>query len=154
MSETPPSPTPTADTGRVSPTGYAHVRITVTDIARSRAFYDAVFGWDVAFEVPADADEATREQLGFLYDGVIYAFAGGLFGLRPVAPGDDAFDPDRVGLDHVSFTVSQRSELDAAVEVLDRLGVAHEPVKDVGNFSILELKDPDGIALELTALTG
>ncbi|GAA2034706.1 VOC family protein [Pseudokineococcus marinus] len=148
------SPTPTEHLGRVSPTGYAHVRVTVTDIARSRAFYDAVFGWDVAFEVPEDADEATREQLGFLFGGVIYAFGGGLFGLRPVAPGGDRFDEDRVGLDHVSFTVAQRSELDAAAEVLDRLGVAHEPVKDVGGYSILEFRDPDGIALELTALTG
>ncbi|MEJ5915738.1 VOC family protein [Pseudokineococcus sp. 1T1Z-3] len=154
MSHATASPTPTADSGRISPTGYAHVRVTVTDIARSRAFYDAVFGWDVAFEVPADADDATREQLGFLYGGVIYSFAGGLFGLRPVAPGDDAFDPDRVGLDHVSFTVSRRSELDAAAEQLDRLGVEHEPVKDAGGYAILELKDPDGIALELTALTG
>ncbi|MEJ5868700.1 VOC family protein [Pseudokineococcus sp. 5B2Z-1] len=150
----PPTPAPTATTGRVTATGYAHVRVTVTDIARSRAFYESVFGWDVALEVPADADEATRERLGFLFGGVVYAFAGGLFGLRPVAPDGDRFDEDRVGLDHVSFTVAQRAELEAAAEVLDRLGVPHGPVKDVGGFSILELRDPDGIALELTALTG
>lgn len=130
-------------------TGFAHVRLTVRDLARSRAFYDAVFGWDVAFEVPPDADEATRQALGFLYGGLIYSFAGGLLGLRPVAPADDAFSPDRVGLDHLSFSVASAEDLDAAVQVLDALGVAHGGVKDLGRASILEFRDPDGIALEL-----
>ena len=44
-------------------TGYAHVRLTVTDIVRSRAFYEDVFGFPVAYEVPADADDATKEAL-------------------------------------------------------------------------------------------
>ena len=52
--------------------GYAHVRLTVTDIARSRAFYDQVFALPVALKVPADADEQTRQHLGFLYGRVIY----------------------------------------------------------------------------------
>ena len=50
----------------------AHVRLTVTDIARSRQFYESVFGWPVALEMPADADDATRDQFGFLFGGVIY----------------------------------------------------------------------------------
>ncbi|MGH3278665.1 MAG: hypothetical protein ACRDNW_05940, partial [Trebonia sp.] len=41
-------------------------------IARSRAFYDRVFGWPVYAEVPADADAATREKLAFLFGGVLY----------------------------------------------------------------------------------
>lgn len=133
--------------------GFAHVRITVTDIARSRAFYDSVFGWDVAFEVPDGADEQTREQLGFLFGGVIYQFGGGLFGLRPVAPESDEFSEDRVGLDHLSFSVASVDELNAAAATLDSLGVAHEDVKDLGQMAILEFRDPDGVALELTAPT-
>ncbi|OZM72247.1 glyoxalase [Amycolatopsis antarctica] len=132
-------------------TGYAHVRLTVSDIARSRAFYDQVFGFDIAFEMPEGADEATREQLAFLYGGVIYQVPGGLFGLRPVAPGDDRFDEDRAGLDHLSFAVPARADLDAAAERLDGLGVAHEPVKDIGAGHLLEFRDPDNIALELFA---
>ena len=130
-------------------TGFAHVRLTVTDIARSRAFYDALFGWDVAFEVPADADEQTRDALGFLYGGVIYRVPGGLLGLRPVAPASDVFSPDRVGLDHLSFAVASRADLDAAVAVLDAAGAPHGEVKDLGGRSLLEFRDPDGIALEL-----
>lgn len=132
-------------------TGFSHIRLTVTDLARSRAFYDALFGWDVAFEVPADADDETRQALGFLFGGIIYAFPGGLFGLRPVAPGTDRFSEDRVGLDHLSLSVASVAELEAAVAVLDDLGAPHGPVRDLGRLSVLEFRDPDGVALELAA---
>jgi glyoxylase I family protein len=128
---------------------YAHVRLTVTDIARSRAFYDDVFGLPVAFEVPDDADAATREELGFLFGGVIYRLGDSLFGLRPV--GADSFDEDRVGLDHVSFALASRADLDAAAALLDERGVTHGGVKDIGAGFILEFRDPDNIALELFA---
>ena len=132
-------------------TGFAHVRLTVTDIERSRAFYDAVFGFQVAYELPAGADAATEQALGFLYGGVIYSFGGGLLGLRPVAPGGDRFSEDRSGLDHLSFTVAAPADLETAIGVLDGLGVEHGQVKDLGAVSILEFRDPDGIALELCA---
>ena len=132
-------------------TGYAHVRLTVTDIERSRAFYDAVFGFQVAYELPAGADAATKEALGFLYGGVIYTFGGGLLGLRPVAPGGDRFSEDRSGLDHLCFTVASLADLETAIGVLDGLGVEHGQVKNLGEVSILEFRDPDGIALELAA---
>ncbi len=130
---------------------YAHVRLTVTDIARSRAFYDDVFGFPVAYEMPADADAATREALGFLFGGVIYNVGDGLFGLRPVAAGSDRFDEDRVGLDHISFALQGRADLDAAAAVLDERGIAHGGIKDIGGAFILEFRDPDNIALELFA---
>jgi glyoxylase I family protein len=134
--------------------GYAHVRLTVTDIARSRAFYDQVFALPVAFEVPADADEQTRESLGFLYGGVIYRLGSGLLGLRPVAPDGDRFDEDRVGLDHLSFRLADASAVHAAAAQLDELGVPHAGVKDLGRAVLLEFRDPDGIALELYATAG
>jgi catechol 2,3-dioxygenase-like lactoylglutathione lyase family enzyme len=108
-----------------------------------------VFGLPVAFEVPADADDTTRDQLGFLFGGVIYQLGDSLFGLRPV--GEGRFDEDRVGLDHVSFVVNSRTDLDAAATLLDELGVAHGGVKDIGAGHILEFRDPDNIALELFA---
>ncbi len=131
---------------------FAHVRLTVTDIARSRAFYDSVFGFPVAFELPADADVATREALSFLHGGVIYQFPGGLFGLRPAAPRTDRFDENRAGLDHLSFSVANRSDLEDAAKRLDSQGITHGGVKDVGAGFILEFRDPDNIALELFAL--
>ena len=133
----------------IATTSYAHVRLTVTDIARSRAFYDEVFGLPVAFELPADADAETREQLAFLFGGVIYHLGDSLLGLRPV--GTDAFDEDRTGLDHLSFQVGSHADLQDAVELLDQRGVAHGAIKDTGAGYILEFRDPDGVALELFA---
>lgn len=127
----------------------AHVRLTVTDIERSRQFYESVFGWPVLIEVPENADEATRNQLSFLYGGVIYDLGGTLLGLRPVA--NDRFDEDRTGLDHIAFRLGSKDELDSAAAHLDEVGVEHEPVKDIGPSYILEFRDPDNIALELTA---
>jgi glyoxylase I family protein len=133
----------------LSSTSIAHVRLTVTDIERSRQFYESVFGWPVLVEVPENADEAVRERLSFLYGGVIYDLGGGLLGLRPVS--DDRFDEDRTGLDHIAFRVGSKAELETAAEHLDELGIAHEPIKDIGPSFILEFRDPDNIALELTA---
>lgn len=130
-------------------TSIAHFRLTVTDIERSRQFYECVFGWPVLLEIPENADEATRERLSFLYGGVIYDLGGTLLGLRPVAT--DRFDEDRAGLDHIAFRLSNRAELDSAAAHLDHLGVHHEPIKDIGPSYILEFRDPDNIALELTA---
>ncbi|MDT5114340.1 MAG: glyoxylase family protein [Mycobacterium sp.] len=130
-------------------TSIAHVRLTVTDIERSRQFYESVFDWPVLLEVPENADEATREQLAFLYGGVVYDLGGTLLGLRPVAT--DRFHEDRAGLDHIAFRLASLDELDTAAAHLDEVGVEHEPVKDIGPSYILQFRDPDNIALELTA---
>jgi catechol 2,3-dioxygenase-like lactoylglutathione lyase family enzyme len=131
---------------------YAHVRLTVTDIERSRAFYESVFGFKVAFEAPpAGADQAVKDGLAFLFGGVIYSFGGGLLGLRPVAPAGDRHDEDRVGLDHLSFSVRSRADLAEAADLLDSLSIPHGDIKDIGAGYILEFRDPDNIALELTA---
>ena len=133
----------------INTTSVGHVRLTVTDIERSRQFYEGAFGWRVLIEVPEGADHATREALSFLFGGVVYDLGGVLIGLRPVAT--DTFDENRSGLDHIAFRVGSKDELDAAAAHLDDLGVEHEPIKDIGPAYILEFRDPDNIALELTA---
>ncbi|MGB3302808.1 VOC family protein [Gordonia sp. (in: high G+C Gram-positive bacteria)] len=138
-----------------TPLGLSHVRLTVTDIHRSRAFYDAVFGLPIYAEVPADADAATREKLSFLFGGVLYQVGDNLLGLRPApagSPANDRFSENRVGLDHLSLNVADRAALDDAVVTLDGRGIPHEPIKDIGTAWILEFRDPDNIALELFAM--
>jgi glyoxylase I family protein len=132
-----------------SSTSIAHVRLTVTDIERSRQFYESVFGWPVLIEVPENADKKTRDQLSFLYGGVIYDLGGTLIGLRPVAT--DRFHEDRAGLDHIAFRLGSKAELEAAAAHLDEIGVEHEEIQDIGPSYILQFRDPDNIALELTA---
>lgn len=41
----------------IDSTGFHHVRLTVTDIARSKAFYDALFGWPTAIDASGSVDE-------------------------------------------------------------------------------------------------
>jgi glyoxylase I family protein len=133
----------------IEPTAFAHVRLTVSDIERSRAFYDDVLGLPVAFELPPGADDETRERLWFLYGGVIYRLGDSLLGLRPVS--EDRFDEDRTGLDHVAFAVADHDALESAVRVLDDREVPHGGIKDIGAGWIVEFRDPDGIALEVFA---
>jgi glyoxylase I family protein len=138
----------------IETTGLHHLRITVTDLRRSREFYTGVLGFRVAMESPGDpADPAVRADPDQLFGGVIFQTNGLLLGLRPVAPGDDHFDPDRVGLDHLSFTVASRDQLEQAVAVLDAAGVPHGQVKELtdAGIAVLSFEDPDGVQLELTA---
>jgi catechol 2,3-dioxygenase-like lactoylglutathione lyase family enzyme len=74
-------------------------------------------------------------------------------GLRPVAPRHDRFDEDRVGLDHLSFSVASREELDQAVRLFDERGVPHGEIATLSSFGIavLPFRDPDNIQVELTA---
>jgi glyoxylase I family protein len=134
--------------------GFAHVRLTVTDIHRSKAFYDQVFGWPVAVDASAEAGKpGVRESPEKIYGGVIYQTPQGtLFGLRPV--GRAEFDSEHTGLDHVSFTVSSRAELEQAAAALDGAGIKHGEVRDLpdSGIAILSLQDPDDINVELTAV--
>ena len=76
-----------------------------------------------------------------------------LLGLRPMAPEGDRFDPDRAGLDHLSFSVASRDDLEQAVRLFDEQGVIHGSITRLPSFGIdmLPFEDPDGIQLELTA---
>ncbi|QSE84824.1 VOC family protein [Rhodococcus koreensis] len=128
----------------VAVTNVSHLRLTVTDIGRSSAFYDAVFGFDVVLEVPENAGEMTAEALSFVFGGVIYAFPGGLLGLRPAAPEFDRFDEDPAGLDHLSFVVPSVDDLTRTAALLEELGVDHGGIKHLTavGLAILEFRDP------------
>lgn len=137
----------------VSSTGFAHVRLTVTDIRRSKDFYDRIFGWQVAVDASARADDpAVRQSREQYYGGVVYQTPQGtLFGLRPV--GTEEFNPDVTGLDHLSFAVETRAALEAAATELDNAGIEHGEVTDLTDvgLAILSFQDPDDINVELSA---
>jgi glyoxylase I family protein len=135
-------------------TGLHHVRLTVCDLARSRAFYEEILGFDVAAVSSGDpSDPAVRADPAQLYGGVVYQTNGILFGLRPVASAGDTFDSERTGLDHLSFAVATRADLDAAAKALAEKGIPHGEVKELDGWgiAILSFSDPDGVHLELTA---
>lgn len=134
--------------------GLHHMRLTVTDVERSRLFYQNVLGFEVAVESLGDpADPDVRSDPAQLYGGVVLQKNGMLFGLRPVADGEDRFDSERVGLDHLSFTVRSTDDLKSAVGRLDEAGVEHGDIIEIHalGIAILSFSDPDGVHLELTA---
>ncbi len=139
----------------ITSSGFAHVRLTVTDIARSKAFYDQVFGWPAAIDNSATVDDpGVRQSPQQFYGGTVYQTpSGALFGLRPVAPGDQRFDADHTGLDHVSFQVDSRADLVTAHQKLHDAGIPHGEVTDLtdAGLAILSFSDPDGVHLELSA---
>jgi len=88
-----------------------------------------------------------------LFGGVVMARGSLIMGLRPMAASGERFDPNRVGLDHLSFSVASRDDLDQAVRLLDERGIAHGTITPLASFGIdvLPFEDPDGVQLELTA---
>jgi catechol 2,3-dioxygenase-like lactoylglutathione lyase family enzyme len=138
------------------PTGEVHhLRLTVTDLARSRRFYTELLGFQVAVESPPDDDPSAAEVFKILFGGCVMSRGSLLMGLRPMAPAGDRFSPDRVGLDHLSFSVPGRADLEQAVRLLDEWGVARGEITSLPSFGIdvLPFEDPDGVQLELTAPT-
>jgi catechol 2,3-dioxygenase-like lactoylglutathione lyase family enzyme len=128
----------------------------VTDVARSRRFYTDLLGFQVAVESPPDDDPSAAEVFKILFGGCVMVRGSLLMGLRPMAPAGDRFSPDRVGLDHLSFSVPGRADLEQAVRLLDERGVAHGEITSLPSFGIdvLPFEDPDGVQLELTAPMG
>jgi catechol 2,3-dioxygenase-like lactoylglutathione lyase family enzyme len=97
--------------------GLTHVALTVRDVSASRPWYRALLGVDPIIDV--DTGE---------FINVMWAFGDGtIFGLHQHtrhAP-DEQFDEFRVGLDHVSFGVENRAELEKWMDRLDELHVPH-----------------------------
>jgi len=123
--------------------GVSHVALTVTDLQRSKSWYERVLDWSAVFE---GTGEGVRFAVGALTDGT-------LLGLREYDGGERVrFDPVRIGLDHLAFTVPA-AELEGWEQRFTELDVSHDPVQDTPFGQVLNFKDPDGIALELATPT-
>ena len=130
--------------GNVITTGSVHhLTLTVSNVARSQKFYTGLLGFQVAMEFgprlllsngstivaisPADPERAIR---------------------------NDRFDENRIGLDHLSFSVGSHNELEQAARLFDENEVPRGEIKDLGpdlGLYVLAFRDPDNIQLELTA---
>src|SRR5258707_6987379 len=99
-----------------------HIRLTVTDIERSREFYTTFLGFNVAAEAPASDDPKSDPSYPVVWGGCVMAKGNYLLGLRPVANQRDRFDQDRVGLDQLSSSVESRTALNGACGLLAHPG--------------------------------
>lgn len=140
--------------GWAAVTGIGHVRLTVTDIARSKEFYSRLVGAAPAMDFSDQIEEAgITDDPERLYGGCVFAVGDQFLGLRPVGTATDRFDSTRVGLDHVSLAVGSVDDLAAAASRLAAAGVPHGKVTELSDagMSILSLQDPDDVNVELTA---
>jgi glyoxylase I family protein len=58
----------------------------------------------------------------------------------------------RTGLDHVSFGVAQRADLDTWAKHFKMHSVLQSPIKDQERYAVLVFRDPDNIQLELISM--
>lgn len=66
--------------------------------------------------------------------------------------GGDNPNETRTGLDHVSFGVAQRADLDTWAEHFKKLSVSQSPINDQEGYAVLVFRDPDNIQLELISM--
>jgi glyoxylase I family protein len=71
-------------------------------------------------------------------------------GLREYpAHADGTFSEFRTGLDHIAFTVPSRDDLESWQGLLAEKGITFSPIADSPLGSLIALRDPDNIQLEL-----
>jgi lactoylglutathione lyase len=124
-----------------------HVGLNVSDLERSKRFYQSVFGFELAGE-SKDGERA-------------YAFLAqrGTVVLTLWKQSDGTFATERPGLHHLSFQVGSVEDVRAAERRLRDVGgrilhggvVPHVEGSDSGG---LFFEDPDGIRLEISVAAG
>jgi glyoxylase I family protein len=122
--------------------GFGHIDLTVTDVERSREWWERVMGFSLVNVV--DKPEYTIRTM--LHPcGVAVT----LMGHSRLAT--DRFDERAVGLDHFALRVPERASLEAWAEHLDALGIEHSGIQDEIGGPLIVLRDPDNIQLEVWA---
>lgn len=120
--------------------GVSAVKLPVSSLASSRAWYDRVFGYTVELEF-ADDDGVVRGVSGHL-TGVADTYLA----LREAAP---AIVESLSGWNLVNWAVADRAQVEAWIGRLDGLGIGHSPLIDATVGWMVVLADPDGHELHL-----
>lgn len=120
--------------------GIHHIKLPVSDVGRSRSWYQRVLGFHTEIE--------------FVEDGEVTGVAVRRDGCQPQIALRQ--DPDRAralsGFDAVALLVPTRDDVQRWSAALDDLGEEHQVVQGHrGGAVIVGLRDPDGIEIRLYA---
>ena len=129
-------------TGQSAPiTGLSHIQLLVSDVAASAKWYSTVLGL-VPFADDADVGYVALQHRGGRFVVVL---------TKAPAPRAGRTEPAGDGLDHLALAVPDGAALEAWAAHLAEVGIDHAGVVLEGGHPSLQLRDPDGIALELVA---
>ena len=126
--------------------GLDHLYLTVTDLARSIAFYDPVMR---ALGFRKGDRPIAGEPHAHYFNRALQ------ISLRPAREGGPPHDPYAPGLHHLCLQVRDRSAVERAESTLRQLGVEPTPAAEYpeygpGYYAIF-FEDPDGLRFEVVA---
>lgn len=122
--------------------GIAHVELSVTDLDKSVAWYQALLSANEIFRAGNDEFAIDAVALQEPVSRMIIAFTQH----RTMEPG--LFSPRRAGLDHLALSVANPSDLAEWLTHMDALGVEHGGIEKRDFFEAIVATDPDGIPVE------
>jgi catechol-2,3-dioxygenase len=130
------------DAGRGAPiTGLSHFQLLVTDVGASARWYGAALGL-----VPY------AEDLDIGYIALKHRDAKLVVVLNEDREPDNLVRPSPNGhLDHLAFAVPDGDSLEAWARHLTEVGIDHHGIVLENGHPSLQLRDPDGVAIELIA---
>ena len=122
-------------------TGLSHVQLVVADVSASAKWYSAVLGL-VPFADDPDIGYVALQHRGGKFVVVL---------TRASSPPTRLTGPPADCLDHLALAVPDGASLEAWAAHLTEVGIDHAGVVLEGGHPSLQLRDPDGIAIELVA---
>jgi glyoxylase I family protein len=125
-------------------TGLSHVQLLVSDLEASAKWYSAALGLE-SYADDRDIGYVALRHGAAKFVVVLSAATTPRYG-SPGSPGSPG-----EGLDHLALAVADGASLQAWAEHLTEIGIDHAGVVLEGGHPSRQLRDPDGIAIELVA---
>ncbi len=120
-------------------TGLSHAQLLVSDVGTSAEWYAAALGLEPY------AEDRDLGYVALRHRGAKVVF------VLTTRPGATEPGADGGGLDHLAFAVPDGDALHAWADHLTEIGIEHAGIALENGNPSLQLRDPDGIAIELVA---
>jgi glyoxylase I family protein len=119
--------------------GFSHLQLVVRDVETSIAWYGAALGMEPLVSGSIESGP---------YAALRHPRAGFVVGLQTATPGEQT---GAGGVNHVSFAVRDLIELESMRARLRSNGIAvSELIEEAASWNV-QLRDPDGLVVELSA---